>query len=446
MDEYLARARASLQTFDTAATALADEVAATAPSPPRLPASVLATLTDLCARLATGSARLAHSFDQIEVTGLDIVDLQARMEGESGALASALRALGEVVNRQHFVREAFADELFTLEEAAEHLAAATFPGIIQGVQVINRTLWEFRLIWNEYTRRLTAQLTSTRSDRLSSVQVDRIQEVAFELQARFDAVNELLNLLVVATDGEPAAVRTLIGDARTRLREAVRLARSRAGDAYKPFHGVLKRAERLAQRIDGQFAGLRVPVFPSLDRVPEFAGLIDDARYASLAGPERFALLNIAARMRSIALPGTAGEHLLAPRFGIRVFDVFPDRVYFEASARFIESVRTLHAAGLFEEAPASLHRFNEGSYKQVASRVGNLQVSYLHGSMADAADRATVRVDADIDLYRSPVRHLFGEVLVNHLTGSRTDQFKVWDILAGSRVLPLGGFDVIVV
>jgi hypothetical protein len=54
------------------------------------------------------------------------------------------------------------------------------------------------------------------------------------------------------------------------------------------------------------------------------------------------------------------------------------------------------------------------------------------------------VSVDADIDLYRSPTRHLFGEVLVNHLTGSKTDQFKVWETLASRRVPPIGGFSVV--
>jgi len=98
----------------------------------------------------------------------------------------------------------------------------------------------------------------------------------------------------------------------------------------------------------------------------------------------------------------------------------------------------------VFEEAPASLHRFRDGSFKQRQSRKGNLQLSYAFGSVEDPADRTKVRVDADIDLYRSPTRHLFGEVLVNHLTGSKTDQFKVWDILASSQVVPITGFDVV--
>ena len=37
--------------------------------------------------------------------------------------------------------------------------------------------------------------------------------------------------------------------------------------------------------------------------------------------------------------------------------------------------------------------------------------------------------------------RHLFGEVLVNHLTGTTTDQFKVFDILAATKLPMVAGF-----
>jgi len=51
------------------------------------------------------------------------------------------------------------------------------------------------------------------------------------------------------------------------------------------------------------------------------------------------------------------------------------------------------------------------------------------------------VMIDADLDLYRSAVPHLFGEVLVNHLTDSRTNQFTVREILDEQGVAPMGGF-----
>src|SRR5690606_5047295 len=132
--------------------------------------------------------------------------------------------------------------------------------------------------------------------------------------------------------------------------------------------------------------------------------------YAGLAGVERFALLNIGARLCSIACASNGSEHLLSPRFEIRVFDVFPDRVYLTASRAFIDEVEALAEAGTFEPAPASLHRYNEGSFKQIAFRRGNLQVSYAHGTPDQPGDRSRVSVDADIDLYRGPLSHLFGE------------------------------------
>jgi hypothetical protein len=88
-----------------------------------------------------------------------------------------------------------------------------------------------------------------------------------------------------------------------------------------------------------------------------------------------------------------------------------------------------------FAKAPASLHRFKEGSFKQQRFSKGNLQLCF--------ASRAGGRVvvDADLDLYRRAIPHLFGEVLVNHLTDSRTDQFAVRNILDEQGIAPIGGF-----
>ncbi|MGE3513122.1 MAG: hypothetical protein AB7N65_30035, partial [Vicinamibacterales bacterium] len=79
--------------------------------------------------------------------------------------------------------------------------------------------------------------------------------------------------------------------------------------------------------------------------------------------------------------------------------------------------------------------RFKEGSYKQTAFLKGNLQVCYA----SRANDR--IAVDADIDLYRLVVPHLFGEVLVNHLTGNTTNQYAVRNILDTQNVAAVGGF-----
>ena len=55
--------------------------------------------------------------------------------------------------------------------------------------------------------------------------------------------------------------------------------------------------------------------------------------------------------------------------------------------------IRDVAADREFERAPASLHRFNEGSYKQTTHRKGNLQVSYA----SRPGDR--VAIDADMPL-----------------------------------------------
>ena len=48
------------------------------------------------------------------------------------------------------------------------------------------------------------------------------------------------------------------------------------------------------------------------------------------------------------------------------------------------------------------------------------------------------------MDLYRNAIPHLFGEVLVNNLTGSTTDQFKVRRILDEQSILPVEGFELL--
>ncbi len=441
MDAYLTRATARLQAFDSAVGALEAAILRHAGG---FPQKQRDALHEVAERLRRAAGRLRHSMTQIALTGLDVVDLQARLEGEGAALAAALRSLGETVDRAPALRASLSAELFGLDEAAERVAAAIFPNAIEGVREVNRTLWQLGPIWAEYGRTLAAEVARTRDPRLTSAQLAAVERTAAQVRERFDAVNELLNQLVVSPPTDAAALKAVVRDARRALSDAVRHARSRAADAYKPFHGILKKAEKLAQTIDRQFDGVRVPVFPAAAALEDLGPSIDAGLYADLSGVERFALLNIAARMRSIPVGTGPGEHLLSPRFGIRIFDVFPDRVYLTADRGFIDAVEELASRGVFEHAPASLHRFSDGSFKQRQFRKGNLQISYALGSVERPGDGSKVRVDADIDLYRSALRHLFGEVLVNHLTGSKTDQFKVWDVLASGRVQPIGGFDVV--
>jgi hypothetical protein len=380
---------------------------------------------------------------------VDIADLQMRLEDQSRRLARLLKALGEaaesVTGTAGAAVEAIAPQLRDLEERAQRVAAALFPSAIAGVREINEALWEARLILKEYgavmDRGVKGQLP-----RLTSTQLEAVDVTARDVLARFEAVNALMNdLLTTPLVGDVGAAAAMVENARRELTAAVKRARSKAAAVYKPFHRVLGRAEALASRIGGLFDGLRIPVFPSPDRLLALADCIDHDAYRALAGVERFALMNIGARLHAITLPGEEGGGTLAdPRFEIRVFEVFPDRVYFTARREFLRAVEALAARKVFERAPAGLHRFRDGSYKQRQGRTGNLQVSYASGTPADPGDDTRLCIDADIDLYRGKVSHLFGEVLVNHLTGSKTDQFKVWDTLAHNGVQSLGGFEVI--
>ena len=148
---------------------------------------------------------------------------------------------------------------------------------------------------------------------------------------------------------------------------------------------------------------------------------------------QAFAFLNILARIQATR---ASGRPLLTGR-AVRVTHVFPDRIYFEADRSLVTDMA---ADSAFEKAPASLHRFKEGSFKQRTFRRGNLQVCFA----SRPNDR--IVVDADIDLYRAAVPHLFGEVLVNHLTGNPTDQYGVRRILDDQSVVPIGGFELFTV
>ena len=159
---------------------------------------------------------------------------------------------------------------------------------------------------------------------------------------------------------------------------------------------------------------------------------MDPAFYNSLSGVQAFALLNLLARLQATK---ASGRPLLDGR-NVNVTHVFPDRIYFEADRAIIDDLANDSAA--FADAPASLHRFKEGSFKQRSFSKGNLQVTYA------SRPGNRVVVDADMDLYREAIPHLFGEVLVNHLTGSTTDQFKVRRILEEQSVSAIEGFELL--
>jgi hypothetical protein len=396
-----------------------------------MPRKALDDLLDVAARARTASDAINWSFTLIEQTSLDIVDMQVRLQGETARLASALRELGQAVDRQQFVKDAFSDALVALDEASQQVAAAVFPSSVRGLREVNVKLWDFeKLQWKRYTDILSAVV---QGGRITSEQQVQIQSIADGVARAFADVNTLLNELAESRAGDAASLRKRLEQAPAKLTSALQKADAQMTDDFRMFAPVIKASRKVAEDVAKLLRKLTIPIFPSHERLGACAELIDQELYDSLNGVQAFALLNILARIQATQ---ASGRPLLAGR-GARVMQAFPDRIYLEADRSLIED---MSADSAFEPAPASLHRFKEGSFKQRAFRRGNLQVCFA------SRPEGRVVIDADIDLYRAAVPHLFGEVLVNHLTGNPTDQYGVRKILDDQGVTPIGGFQLLAV
>ncbi len=395
-----------------------------------MPRKTLDDLLATTARARAASDAITRSFTLIEHTSLDVVDMQVRLRGETARLASALRELGDAVERQHFVRVAFADALVALDETAQMVAAAVFPSAVEGLQDVNVKLWDFEKIqWKRYTDVLTSVV---QGGRITLQQQVRIQVIADDVARAFADVNTLLNDLAQSRSADAASLRKRLDQAPARLTTALQTAEAQLTAPFSMFAPIIKASRKIADDVAKLLRRLTIPVFPAHARLGACADVIDVALYDSLSGVQAFALLNILARMQATRISGRA---LLLKDRAMRVSHVFPDRIYLEADKSLIDDLASDPA---FDSAPASLHRFKEGSFKQTAFRRGNLQVCFA------SRPGGRVVVDADIDLYRAVVPHLFGEVLVNHLTGSSTDQYAVRRILDDQSIPAIGGFELL--
>lgn len=430
MPTFLERVFSTIDKFKTSLNAFTDLVRA-APAKPDLPRKELDKLLELAARAEAAANAIAHSFGLIDRTSLDIVDMQVRLQGETARLASALDGLGETVDKQASVQQTFSASLVALDEAAQMVASAVFPSAVEGLRAVNVKLWDFEKIqWKRYTDILNSVVQDRR---ITSPQQAKIQDIADDVFKGFEAVNTLLNELAEGRAADADALRARLAEARKNLKSGLQDARRRMTDTFKMFAPVINASDKIAGGVAELLDELVIPVFPPHERLGALTVSVDRAFYDSLSGVQAFALLNISARMQATQV---AGRPLLSAAHAINVTHVFPDRIYFEAAKSIITAVKG--APDAFVSAPAALHRFREGSFKQRTFRKGNLQFSFE----SRAGDR--VAVDADIDLYRSAVPHLFGEVLVNHLTGKTTDQFNVRAILDDQAVAPIGGFQLL--
>jgi hypothetical protein len=392
-----------------------------------LPRRDLDNLLALAARARAAADAIAVSLGHITERGVDLVDMQVRLKGETARLASSLSGLGELVERQHFIREAFSESLVSLDEASHMLASAVFPSAVRGLRPVNVKLWDFQKIQLAHYGRILEAVV--RDKRISQAQQAKIETIGVGVIDAFETVNAMLNELAEgrATDGP--SLRQRLDRARKNLTRRLEEAERRMTAELKMFKPVITASTKIAGEVVELLDDVIVPIFPSHQRLGLLSEAIDLDLYDSLSGVQAFALLNIAARMQATKV---GPRPLLSKEYGIRVFQVFPDRIYFEADKALITAVA---ADGDFASAPASLHRFKEGSYKQRRFSKGNLQLCF--------ASRAGGRVvvDADLDLYREAIPHLFGEVLVNHLTDSRTNQFAVRTILDEQGIPAIGGF-----
>ena len=434
MPAYSDRAFSALAQFNGRLSAFTETLKATRPDKARLPQKTLDELAATAGRARAAADAIARSLTLIDITALDVVDMQVRLQGETAKLASALRDIGKAVESNAPVNQAFGEVLVPLDEAAQAVAAAVFPSAVQGLRQANVKLWDFeKLIWKRYTDLLTKVV---QSGKVPHDQEARIQAIADKVAAAFAEVNVLLNDLADSRPSDAARLRQRLKEAPERLTSALKEASDKlqatGSDALKGFKPIIKASSDVADDIAKLLRQLTIPVFPKHAGLGPCCEFVDITLYDSLSGVQAFALLNILARMQATK---ASGKPLLVGR-NVKVTHVFTDRIYLEADNTIIDDLKADKKT--FVDAPASLHRFKEGSFKQKVNSKGNLQITYA------SRPGNRVVIDADMDLYRSAIPHLFGEVLVNHLTGSTTDQFKVREILEDQDIAAVQGFELL--
>ena len=434
MPAYSDRAFSALAQFNGRLSAFTESLKATRPDKARLPQKTLDELTARAARARAAADAISRSLMLIDITGLDVVDMQVRLQGETAKLASALRDIGKAVESNEPISQAFGEVLVPLDEAAQAVAAAVFPSAVQGLREANVKLWDFeKLIWKRYTDLLTKVV---QAGKVPSDQEARIQAIAEKVAAAFAEVNMLLNDLAESRPSDAARLRQRLKEAPERLTTALKDANDRlqatGSDALKGFKPIIKASRDVAEDVAKLLRKLTIPVFPKHTGLGPCCEFIEMTFYDNLSGVQAFALLNILARMQATK---ASGRPLLDGR-NVKVTHVFTDRIYLEADRTIIDDLKADKKT--FVDAPASLHRFKEGSFKQKVHSKGNLQITYA------SRPGNRVVIDADMDLYRSAIPHLFGEVLVNHLTGSTTDQFKVREILEDQSIAAVQGFELL--
>ena len=185
MSSYTEQVLNALTAFDVTLAGFGALVR-TRPSSATVLGKDLTRLTEWANRAGAAASRLRFSSSVAVDTAVDIVDFQVRLQGEAAALASALGGIASVLEKQPAIRDAFEDAVVSLDEAAQGVAAALFPGAVEGLGDVNVALWDFdRVLWREYTTRFR---DAVRDGDLTFDQQSRIQAIANEVHQAFDDV------------------------------------------------------------------------------------------------------------------------------------------------------------------------------------------------------------------------------------------------------------------
>jgi hypothetical protein len=201
------------------------------------------------------------------------------------------------------------------------------------------------------------------------------------------------------------------GEAREQIKLPIRP--DRAEPTFPPY-------EQLDDRMKG--------VLKRSNQVKGHEGLTDRALYDALSPKAKAGLLNIA--KKSLSMPFKNGGDLLPH---ITLLDIRGDRCFVEVPSAVKEQVAAL-GSEVFRKVNGALHDpppgcVPAGSFKSTDA-FGNLQMTFFDGA-------GTCVADVDID-DAAGLGHVF-QVLRNHVTGSPTDPYNIYQILIAHQHLDPG-------
>ncbi|MEW6369261.1 MAG: hypothetical protein AB1714_31965 [Acidobacteriota bacterium] len=295
-----------------------------------------------CASRLVGDIAILQPSSQ-GLFALDVSDMEYRLRGSARELAEPLAGIGALLEKSPTLLARVGECAGKVDEDAQVLAGTLFPSAVVGLGNVNQRLWDVR------RKRLRDHRTAVRARFGEGSQA---AELLRGLESRFEEVNRFLNDLVL---------QNLAPDRVAADLKAMQISMASAGTSptavvLKPLKGILSAFGRTAKAVEKGLRSLRIPIFPSHSGLEELGPAINSGVYELLTGHQKFALLNISARMRHTKFSGE--RNLLDPAFEIKVFRVFPDRIYLTAKTELVDVVVGMAHTGQFEPVTPALHAF----------------------------------------------------------------------------------------